>query len=383
MELFHAHWSAETGWSAPLPPADGPATLVLVFGGAASGIGGPIADVVDAYPGSTVVGCSTAGEILADQIHDDGVVVSIARFAGATISSASAAVSSVEGSSAGGAALGRRLRAADENLQAVLVFSDGLGVNGSAMTAGLAGEVGPGVAISGGLAGDGERFQATWVLVDGELRSGWITAVGLSGPGLEIGHGSRGGWDIFGPERVVTRSEGNVLLELDGTPALSLYKTYLGDRADGLPATALLFPLSVRAPTGEDPPLVRTILAVDESTQAMTFAGDIPQGSMAQLMRANFDRLIDGAQLAATETGPTEDAGPTLAIAISCVGRRIVLGARTEDELEAVLDALPGDTLLTGFYSYGEISPADGVCALHNQTMTLTTLRERLDPADD
>lgn len=381
MELFNARWSAESGWSTPLPRVDGPGTLVLVFGGAAGGVAASIAEVVLTYPNSAVVGCSTAGEILGEQVHDDSVTVSIARFDDVSITRAGAAVGTVQGSRACGATVGRQLRAGDDTLQAVLVFSDGLGVNGSAMTAGLASEVGPEVAISGGLAGDGERFKTTWVLVDGELRSGWVTAVGLSGPRLQVGHGSRGGWDIFGPERRVTRSEGNVLFELDDTPALSLYKTYLGDRADGLPATALLFPLSVRAPGGDDHPLVRSVLAVDEETQALTFAGDVPEGSLAQLMRANFDRLVDGANLAAQDTGAGGNGGPALAIAVTCVGRRLVLGARTEEELEAVMAALPDGTLLTGFYSYGEISPTDGVCALHNQTMTLTTLRERPAPA--
>lgn len=378
MDLFAAQWSVASGWSAPLPPVDGRQTLVLVFGSVTTTAAAGIADVVAAYPTSVVVGCSTAGEILGELVYDDTVTVSIARFDDAFITTAAAAVGAVEESYACGAELGRRLRAADEDLQAVFVLSDGLRVNGSAMTAGLAAEVGSGVAITGGLAGDGGRFASTWVLVDGKPREGWVTAVGLSGPRLEIGHGSEGGWDIFGPERRVTRSEGNVLFELDGKPALSLYKRYLGDRADGLPATALLFPLAVRVPGVAAEPIVRTILAVDEETQTMTFAGDVPEGSRAQLMRANLDRLVDGAHRAALATGGGEgDGEPTLAIAVSCVGRRLVLGARTEEELEAVIGALPPKAQLTGFYSYGEICPTGGFCALHNQTMTLTTLRER------
>ena len=190
---------------------------------------------------------------------------------------------------------------------------------------------------------------------------------------------SKGGWDRFGPERTVTRSEGNVLFELDGKPALDLYKTYLGERASGLPATALLFPLALRARAGEEKSLVRTILAVDESARSLTFAGDVPQGSLAQLMRANFDRLVDGAEGAALMTrGRCGKGRSTLAVAISCVGRRLVLGERTEEELEAVGDVLPEGARVLGFYSYGEISPfATGRCDLHNQTMTLTTLQER------
>jgi hypothetical protein len=188
--------------------------------------------------------------------------------------------------------------------------------------------------------------------------------------------GSKGGWDAFGPTRQVTRAQGNILFELDGKPALELYKSYLGERAAGLPATALLFPLSLRDPEGRNEDIVRTVLAVDEASQSLTFAGDIPEGHLVQLMRANFDRLVDGAGAAAVGLGD-RGLSPTLAVAVSCVGRRLVLGERVEEEVEATLDALPTGTQQVGFYSYGELSPqATGACSLHNQTMTLTVIQE-------
>jgi hypothetical protein len=201
--------------------------------------------------------------------------------------------------------------------------------------------------------------------------------VGFYGDHVHLGHGSKGGWDIFGPERRVTKSSGNILYELDGRPALQLYKEYLGERAAGLPATGLLFPLSLRVTKSENKSLVRTILAVDEAHQSMTFAGDIPEGYLAQLMRANFDRLVQGASEAAQSTSRNNGSAAVLAVAISCVGRRLVLGERTEEETEAALEVLPRGTAQVGFYSYGEISPyASGLCDLHNQTMTLTTISE-------
>jgi hypothetical protein len=230
--------------------------------------------------------------------------------------------------------------------------------------------------IAGGLAADGDRFVRTWVLVNGKPVGAHVVAVALTGP-LEIGAGSQGGWDTFGPERRVTRSEGNVLYELDGKPALALYKDYLGELASGLPATALRFPLSIRAERGDKAAIVRTVLAIDEKAQSMTFAGDIPNGWRAQLMRSNHDRLIAGAMRAASEANTSTSYEPALALAISCVGRRLVLGARTEEETEAALDALPPGSHQIGFYAYGEISHAGrAACELHNQTMTLTTIRE-------
>ena len=234
-----------------------------------------------------------------------------------------------------------------------------------------------GVQVTGGLAGDGDRFARTWVADRDGLRSGQVAAIGFHGSHVVLGCGSAGGWDLFGPRRLVTRSLGNVLYELDGKPALELYKQYLGDRAAGLPAAGLLFPLAVARAQGEGPTVVRTILGIDEATQSLTFAGDIPQGVQAQLMKSQLDRLIEGAEQAAS-AAQVAARGNILAVAISCVGRRLVLRDRTEEELEAVAEVLPPGAAIVGFYSYGELSPlASGVCDLHNQTMTLTTIGER------
>jgi hypothetical protein len=260
-----------------------------------------------------------------------------------------------------------------------MVFSDGLAVNGSELVRGIESVVPAGTVVTGGLAGDGERFQRTWVVHENRPHSGRVSAVAFYGSRVRIGHGSKGGWDKFGPQRIVTRSKGNVLFELDGKPALPLYKEFLGDRAAQLPAAGLLFPLAIRSSTGGEKSLVRTILGIDEAQQSMTFAGDIPQGCLAQLMKANFDRLIAGAADAAVmaRAGVEAPGSDRLCVAISCVGRRLVLGERAEEELEAVADGLPSGTKQVGFYSYGEISPyAAGSCDLHNQTMTLTVLDE-------
>ncbi len=374
MDVRALTFTPATGWSEPFPALDGPDTLVVAFG--ARGFDtdpAPLEALVKAYPSSCAVGCSTSGEISDTKVEDGSFSVAVARFGHTRLKRVSAAVTGAESSFAAGEALAAGLDA--EDLKAVFVLSDGLNVNGSELVRGFNERFQGRVIVTGGLAGDGDRFQRTWVLDEGRPQSHRVVAVGFYGEAVRVGHGSKGGWDSFGPERRVTRSQGNVLFELDGRPALQLYKEYLGDRAAGLPATALLFPLALRMAEGEQRQLVRTVLAVDEATQSLTFAGDIPQGSLAQLMRANFDRLIDGAEDAATSIAP--GTGPALCIAISCVGRRLVLGERTEEEVEATLQALPEGTAQVGFYSYGEISPfASGTCDLHNQTMTLTVLQE-------
>ncbi|MFM2275200.1 MAG: hypothetical protein RL211_1072 [Pseudomonadota bacterium] len=379
MQLATYVYAPATGWNRPLNPGlDSAATWVIIFGG--SGVDElmhGMNDLRQAYPLAAWMGCSTAGEIHGNSLGDNSLVVAVMKFAHTQLRMVGAKIENPEESAKIGAQLGAELAAPD--LAAVFLLSDGLSVNGSRLIESLSGALKPGVVVTGGLAGDGDRFHKTWVIQDKKPQAHYVTAVGLYGDRLGVAHGSRGGWDVLGPEREVTRSRGNVLLEIDGQPALTLYKKYLGDRADGLPATGLLFPLAIRNQREEDGLTVRTILSVSEAENSIVFAGDIPQGSFVRLMRANFERLIDGAaQAASCITLDDYQGGPMLTVGISCIGRRLVLGQRTEEEIDAVRKSLPQDSELVGYYSYGELSPlTSGRCDLHNQTMTLSTFWEK------
>lgn len=388
MKIEQSKWTRTSGWTPASPARMNPdAQLALVFGAP-----GVLQDrerfeaVARAYPRAHVFGCSTAGEICGTAVSDDALVVTAVRFDHTHLKAAQVDLEEIgDGRQAGGRlaqALPSVIPAGEpgegERLTHVLVLSDGLKVNGSALALGLSERLPDGIAVTGGLAGDGPRFEQTLVYRDHHPQPAVVSALGLYGSRLRVGVGSLGGWDPFGPERLVTRSKANVLYELDGHSALGLYKKYLGDHAAGLPAAGLLFPLSVRTRAGETG-VVRTILAVDEAEQSMTFAGDVPAGAYARFMKANFDRLIDGAIGAArTSFEAVGSVPPELAILISCVGRKLVLKQRVEEEVEGVREILGAGTVLTGFYSYGEVCPfvPGARCELHNQTMTVTTLLE-------
>ena len=362
-------------WSEDFPDLDSEKTLVIAFAAPAYGERPELfAALAAAYPRAAMIGCSTAGEIDRTRIRDESITVAVVRFERTRVRLAQARLEDAAQSFAAGGTLADQLESPE--LRAVLVLSRGHDVNGSELIRGLNARIAETVVVTGGLAGDGDRFGKTFVIADGQVQYDAAVAIGLYGDHVRVGHGSKGGWDTFGPERVVTQSQGNVLYTLDDRPALALYKEYLGERAADLPRSALLFPLSLRLSKDATDGVVRTVLGVDEATQSMVFAGDIPTGSYAKLMRANFDRLILGAQ-AAGQAALKDDPPPVLSIAISCVGRRLVLGERTEEETEAALQELPPGTAQIGFYSYGEISPhTTGRCDLHNQTMTLTVVSE-------
>jgi hypothetical protein len=374
MQIQQGTWTIAAGWDKPMVCEWGDGVqLVLVFGSpSVLQADAWRSDLRQQYPNARLLGCSTAGEIAGTRVLDESLVATAIRFEQSQVKANIITLSPGESSLTAGDRLGQLLE--KENLTHVFVLSDGLQVNGSDLVRGLSQHLPEGVSLTGGLSGDGDRFEQTYVLLDDEVQSNRIAAIGIYGDRLRVGYGSLGGWMSFGTERRITKSEGNVLYELDGQPALSLYKTYLAEHATGLPATGMLFPLRLK-----EQGLVRTILAVDEAAQSLTFAGDVLEGSIAQLMHTNFDRLINGA-IEAAETSHTALQGGSaeLAILISCIGRKLVLKQRTEEEIEGVQEVLGEQAVLTGFYSYGEISPfAPGApTQLHNQTMTITTFSE-------
>lgn len=378
METQQIHWTRALGWNGAQGMAD--AALVLVFGGTATLDAARCEELRNLFPGAILVGCTTAGEILGERVFDDSVVATAIRFAATRVHATTVDATEMADSLAAGRQLGERLAAATDTagLAHVLVFSDGLCVNGSALAAGMRETLPAGVAVTGGLAGDGTRFAETRVIADAAPRAGCIVAVGLYGTRLRVGYGSLGGWDQLGVERCITRATGNILYELDGEPALALYRRYLGPLAADLPASGLLFPLALHDPQPGDLGLVRTLLAVNEAEQSITFAGDMPEGMHVRMMKANFGRLVAGAVGAAADAGQATGASTDLALLVSCVGRRLVLRQRIEEEIEGVRRVLGPRPALTGFYSYGELSPyaPTGRCELHNQTMTITTLAE-------
>ena len=333
MRTQQSLWTAHQGWTGR---GGEPADLLLAFGGTQAITNKKLwNEMSNRHPGAIVLGCSTGGEIHGADVLDESLSVTAMGFDRTKLRSAEAAVSDGSDSFAAGQSIGKSLSGPD--LKTVFVLSDGTRVNGSELIRGIRACVGNQVVITGGLAGDGPRFGTTYVGLNGEPKPGRVAAVGFYGDAVTVGHGSAGGWDVFGPERRITRSKGNVLYELDGNPALDLYKRYLGEDAKGLPGSGLLFPLKVFSPSRPTEALTRTVVGVDDEQHTMTFAGDMPEGYSAQLMRGNFDRLVEGAAEAAHQaTLPVS--GDQVAVLISCIGRKLLLGQRICEEVEAVQD---------------------------------------------
>jgi len=328
------------------------------------------------FPDGHLVFGSTSGDITADFVDDEGITVTAIEF---EKSHFEIKTSNVLNTDLDSFKTGKDLvnQFTKEGLKHIFVISEGSFINGSELTKGMNAATDEDLLITGGLCGDAARFEKTLASYNENPKPGEIVAIGFYGDTFEASFAIHGGWTPFGPERIVTKSESNVLFELDGKPALDLYKKYLGDKSNELPGAALLYPLNVKS-QDEKQSYVRTILNIDEEKNTMILAGDIPENSKVQLMMTNVDNIANASELAAKQALIKRETKPQLALLVSCIGRKLVLDQRVEEEIDEVVSVIGDDTTFCGFYSYGEIAPfnLEVNCQLHNQTMTITLISE-------
>ncbi|MEN8262691.1 MAG: FIST N-terminal domain-containing protein [Nitrospirota bacterium] len=376
MKLEQIRWKNNKGWEVTKSSLDAgdQVQLVLAFGDPDL-ITAPerFDELKQRYPNAHIVGGSTAGNVLGTNISDNDIVATAVFFEKSHIKITSADIDDPSKLQETASVLVSQLQSPD--LRHVFVLSDGIHFNGSDLAKGV--NIEDGVPVTGGLVGDNGRFKETYILADGPAKPKRIVFVGFYGEHLYARHGCFAGWGEFGVDRVITKSRGNVVYEIDNQPALSLYKKYLGEFAEQLPASGLRFPLSIRTDQNSVT-LIRTLLAIDEKEQSLTFAGDVPEGSITLLMKGNVDDLIASAGEAAKQAKHS-NGNTGLAVVISCVGRKLLMDQMTDEELETVQETLGENTWITGFYSYGELAPYSKEfrqCKLHNQTMTLMSIYE-------
>ncbi len=336
-------------------------------------------EIKEIFNDGEIVFSSSAGDISSHSVDDDGITITAIEFEKSSFEIKTVNVKNdnqfVNSYEAGYALIQQFDK---ENLKYVLVISDGSVINGSQLANGMNKVTNNAILITGALCSDAARFEKTICSYNENPKPGEIVGIGLYGEQLEISFAINDGWTPFGPERIVTKSKDNILYELDNKPALDLYKTYLGDKSKELPAAALLFPLKVKS-SNEQESIVRTILNINEKENSMILAGDIAENSTVQLMMTNVDSIINAAEIAAKKANHQREKSPELAILVSCIGRKLVLDQRVEEEVDEVVEVIGNKTTICGLYSYGEIAPFNGEnnCQLHNQTMTITLISEK------
>jgi len=279
----------------------------------------------------------------------------------------------------------RRQTSLDDALS-LLVLPNGMGGDGVKVIEGLHSALGPNIEIVGGYLGDDERFESTFQYHDGKVYKDAIPGLLFSGQGFRTGVGVRSGFASIGNRFYCTQAKGNVVGQFDEERALDVYKEFLGEElSKKLPGVCLEYPfglidekVSIR---GKEYFQLRCGLSVDHERGTISLAASIPEGSPITLTTASRGDIINGARLAAEQAQESlAGAKPQAVLMFSCVGRKLVLGRRTQEEVSAVRSVLGEDVPLLGFYTYGEIGPIDkmqgelAATRFHNETVVVWAL---------
>lgn len=364
-------------WSENFPKdMDSPKTIVLIFGNDEQ----RVQEVIKAFPKSHIAGSSTFGEIYGGHVYDKTVSVSVIKFSDVKIKSVEVPFTDYAESYNTGVKVFQELN--EDKLSGILVFTKGLVFNGDQFAKGINSKNNKNVLIGGGMAGDPE-VKDTWVISKQGKRTQAVVAVGFYGDNFQMMISTESGITPLGVERTVTKSDKNILYEVNHKPALEFYREFLGDNFKDLTKSAIQYPIAVSKDYKiSQAELVRTPYTINEKDQSVTFTGEVPEGLQIRLMMAGSENMVSGSEKAAQDTKTRikkAKGDPAFVLLVSCASRKMVMGEFTEEEIDMVQTVLgQKDYTISGYYAFGEIVSAQGgTCVLQNQTINLISFYEK------
>ena len=336
-----------------------------------------IEEIKAKYEKSIIIGGTTSGEIIDQEVIDDTVVLAAVKFHKTKLKLYSGNLSSDSSTGySSGEIFAKKID--QENLKHIFLLSDAQTLSAANLLKGMNNELKPSISVTGGLASRNSFTDSNFIIDNGKIKQNSVIALALYGDSLQVSYNAQGGWDSYGVECLVTKSRENRILEINEQPALNFYRAHVDSKVlENFDDDGFNYPIKVRNEEHSFP-VMRVLLAVDQEEESLIMSEEISVGSYVRLMKGNIDRLINGAENSAKIIAEQSNHNHQLAILISCSGRRKVMGELVSEEIEAVTDQFPKNTETIGFYSYGEISPFFGFSktSLHNLTMCITTFSE-------
>ncbi len=327
------------------------------------------------FPTSDLVGFSTSGHYISNEIEDDNIVYAALKFESSSVKVQTYNISDFSNSGELGEGIAKNIEELSK-VKGIGIISDGGQVNGTELMTGLSMNLDNKIPIFGGMAGDQARFEATMTGLNEMPSHGNVIVISFIGEKLNISTAHDDGWSSMGMEFTITSSEGNILNTADNKNIYDMLHELLEpENEDEFNRNTLFYPFSLTTDDGVS--VIRTPIKVNHKEKTLVYAGDMPQGAKITLMKSNTMDLLDSAMHATTAT-KNEDKLESFLFAISCVGRRVVLGDMASEEYEEISNIYDKAKIL-GFYSYGEFTRSagdDSYCKMHNQTFTLASISE-------
>ncbi|MFA5115452.1 MAG: FIST N-terminal domain-containing protein [Candidatus Omnitrophota bacterium] len=343
--------------------------------------------------GVPLIGCSATALLTPHGIIKHGVAVVLLSIP-ETIQTTIACIQELKNKrgSESGRELADRLLADFKETRRVmgLVFSDSSTEDAANLIAGMRERLGKMFPILVGSLSGNRQPHRTYlyfnhnVLMDSALGMLW-------GGRLNFGMGSCHGWKPLGKPRTVTKSQANIVEEIDGEYALKIYEEYFGASVSELRKNfriiSMLYPLGISIDS-EKEYLLRNAVAIEENG-SLRFQADIKQGSIVKLMLATKESCFEATRRAAEEAkrnlaGLSNESAKTLnkriVFVFESLSRQMLLNKDSAQEIKIIKDAFGPDTPLIGLYTYGGQAPLNlgsyysDQSHFHNQAISILAL---------
>jgi hypothetical protein len=346
----------------------------IVFAGSMKDPSALLAAIAAAHPNLPVVGSTAMAELSSRISHAESsfaVMMLASDTVTVSVGFATDAVGDERGAARRAVDMARARLVSEPRL--CIAFSNAVRVNISHVIEGLTSALGNDVPVVGGASaceftGDLEvrELCGTDVLKESVV-------VMLLGGRLRFAYAMDRGWTPIGTAHVATKTMDNIVVEIDGRPALDIYKQYLG--APGHAGAMFVHhPLAVFEGSSTDFYL-RAGFAEGPVPGSIVTAGNVPQGATLRLTEYQREHVVEAAALAAREARRQWGAGdPAAALVFTCSTRKTVLGTWTAREVDALRAALPESTPFAGFYAFSELapfSPGKPACVHNGSFVTL------------
>lgn len=340
--------------------------------------GFPIASLQEACKTFRIelIGCTGSGEIVDGDLNEVGVSLMLLEVPAAYFSLVQKSFTT-GGESELTQALGQTATTRFER-PAILALASGMTTDGVSVVEGIHAGVGMDIPLFGGLAGDDSAKATTYVYTTEHIYEEGIVALVFDNDKVQLEGVAVGGWQPLGKVHQVSKTNGNLILEIDNEPALDLFLRYFGNVSFG--ATTVLADITpgqipFKLFSGPEKGNMRSILRFNEEQRALLMAGRIEEGDKFKFCPIAKLDVLHKTINAFREHSETLD-NPAGVILIQCKSRHYAFGPMLQDEVNGIYNIWQKPTI--GFLSNGEFGPTQlgGRASFHNVTCSLVTIKE-------